>query len=465
MPAPKILVIPGSLRTGSHNARLAALAAKELALADAEVTRISLEDYPLPLFDADLAASPACRRRRCSSKRMLMAHQGVFIASPEYHASVTPLLKNAIDWVSRVRDGAEPTYAAFKGRVFAIGSATNSGSGGIRSLMALRQILELGCGALVIPEQVAVPRAEQAFDDMDNLKDEQCCRGDERYGAPSGRSRRHDELRRLTMPLEPRDRLIVALDVSSVEAAQAMVARLGDTVSFYKIGYQLAFAGGIHYAHALIDAGKQVFVDLKLHDIGNTVAQGVKSVARLGATFLTVHAYPQTMKAAVEAREGQLRILAVTVLTSMDDADLKEAGYATTVRELVAWRAAQARDHRRRWAGVLARGGGDGARDRRRQGPFGHARHPAGRRRSWRPEAHRDTGGGDRRGRRLSRRRPADHRGARSESRGGSDRRRNCLGRKKIMGERHGQGLLAAADRCQQHGGLQGLYGGDAAGA
>src|SRR5271156_2482849 len=108
------------------------------------------------------------------------------------------------------------------------------------------------------------------------------------------------------MPMEPRERLIVALDLSSVEAAQAMVARLGDAVSFYKIGYQLAFAGGLPYARALADAGKQVFVDLKLHDIGHTVAQGVKSVARLGATFLTVHAYPQTMQAAVEAREGGL---------------------------------------------------------------------------------------------------------------------------------------------------------------
>ena len=146
------------------------------------------------------------------------------------------------------------------------------------------------------------------------------------------------------MPIEPRDRLIVALDVSSVEAAQALVARLGDAVSFYKIGYQLAFAGGIAYAHSLIDAGKQVFVDLKLHDIGNTVAQGVKSVARLGATFLTVHAYPPTMQAAVQAREGELRILAVTVLTSFDDADLKAAGYAATVAELVARRAAQARE-------------------------------------------------------------------------------------------------------------------------
>jgi len=146
------------------------------------------------------------------------------------------------------------------------------------------------------------------------------------------------------MSIKPRERLIVALDVSSVEAAQAMVARLGDAVSFYKIGYQLGFAGGIAFARTLTDAGKQVFVDLKLHDIGNTVAQGVKSVARLGASFLTVHAYPQTMKAAVEAREGDLRILAVTVLTSYDDADLAAAGYDFTVPELVAERAAQARD-------------------------------------------------------------------------------------------------------------------------
>jgi len=146
------------------------------------------------------------------------------------------------------------------------------------------------------------------------------------------------------MAIAPRERLIVALDVSSIEAAQAVVDRLGDTVSFYKIGYQLGFAGGLGFSQRLIDAGKQVFVDLKLHDIANTVAQGVRSVARLGATFLTVHAYPQTMKAAVEARENRLRILAVTVLTSFDDADLAAAGYAMTVPELVARRAAQARD-------------------------------------------------------------------------------------------------------------------------
>jgi len=145
------------------------------------------------------------------------------------------------------------------------------------------------------------------------------------------------------MPIEPRQRLIVALDVSSVEAAEALVARLGDAVTFYKIGYQLAFAGGLAYTQKLTGAGKRVFVDLKLHDIGNTVAQGVKSVARLGATFLTVHAYPRTMAAAVEAREGNLRILAVTVLTSYDDADLKAAGYDAPVKSLVAGRAAAAR--------------------------------------------------------------------------------------------------------------------------
>ena len=145
--------------------------------------------------------------------------------------------------------------------------------------------------------------------------------------------------------MDARERLILALDLPSVAAAEAMVTRLGDAVSFYKIGYQLAFAGGIAFAETFIRADKRVFLDLKLHDIGNTVAKGVESVARLGATFLTVHAYPQTMHAAVEARKGSgLRILAVTVLTSYDDADLAAAGYDFTVPELVAARAAQARD-------------------------------------------------------------------------------------------------------------------------
>ena len=147
------------------------------------------------------------------------------------------------------------------------------------------------------------------------------------------------------MPLDARERLIVALDLPSVTDAEAMVSRLGESVLFYKIGYQLAFAGGLSFAAGLIAAGKQVFLDLKLHDIGNTVTKGVESVAQLGATFLTVHAYPQTMKAAVEGKRGsKLRILAVTVLTSYDDADLAAAGYDMSVGELAAARAAQARD-------------------------------------------------------------------------------------------------------------------------
>ena len=129
------------------------------------------------------------------------------------------------------------------------------------------------------------------------------------------------------MKLDPRERLIVALDVASIAEAEALVARLGETVSFYKIGYQLAFAGGIDFARVLAGAGKRIFLDLKLHDIGNTVARGVEGVARLGASFLSVHAYPQTMHAAVDARKGSAA-----------------AGYDFTVSELVAERAAQARD-------------------------------------------------------------------------------------------------------------------------
>src|SRR5436305_14993516 len=145
--------------------------------------------------------------------------------------------------------------------------------------------------------------------------------------------------------IAPRDRLIVALDLPSVTKAEAMIARLGDSVSFYKIGYQLAYAGGLPLVRQLSEAGKKVFVDIKLHDIGNTVARGVESVAKLGASFLTVHAYPQTMKAAVEARAGSgLKILGVTVLTSYDDGDLQAAGYRLGVSDLVEARAHQAQE-------------------------------------------------------------------------------------------------------------------------
>ena len=171
MANPKILVLPGSTRAGSHNVRLAALAAKELTLIDADVTRISLADYPLPIYEADLDARAGQPANAVKLKQMMMAHHGVFIATPEYSASVPPMLKNALDWVSRVRERGDPTYAAFKGRVFAIASASPGKFGGLRAAMALRQVLELGCGALVIPEQVSVSQADHAFDDMDNIAD------------------------------------------------------------------------------------------------------------------------------------------------------------------------------------------------------------------------------------------------------------------------------------------------------
>ncbi len=198
------------------------------------------------------------------------------------------------------------------------------------------------------------------------------------------------------MSLDARERLIVALDVPSVAVAEAMVAQLGESVWFYKIGYQLAFAGGLPFAAGLIGAGKQVFLDLKLHDIGNTVIKGVESVAELGATFLTVHAYPQTMKAAAEGKRGsRLRILAVTVLTSYDDADLAAAGYELNVRELAAARAAQARDIGIDGLVCSGRRGGLAARHRRRRHGAGDARYPAGRQRYWRSETDHDPGQGN----------------------------------------------------------------------
>jgi orotidine-5'-phosphate decarboxylase len=143
----------------------------------------------------------------------------------------------------------------------------------------------------------------------------------------------------------PRDRLIVALDVESVEAARKLILTLGESVSFYKIGMELAYGGGLALVEELKSAGKAVFLDLKLHDIGQTVERATKQIARLGADFLTIHAYPLTMAAArAGADGGGLRLLAVTVMTSYDDADLAAAGYACGVAELVARRSQQARE-------------------------------------------------------------------------------------------------------------------------
>ena len=170
MPAPKILIMPGSVRAKSGEMRLAALAAKELTLADAEVTRISLTDYPMPLYDPDLDMASGPPPSALKLKRMIGAHHGVLLTTPEINASVPPLLVNTLAWVSRVRERND-AHAVFHGRVFALGATSADSYGGMRALMALRQVLEIGCGALVLPEQIAVPYEDEAFDDMDNLKD------------------------------------------------------------------------------------------------------------------------------------------------------------------------------------------------------------------------------------------------------------------------------------------------------
>jgi orotidine-5'-phosphate decarboxylase len=143
--------------------------------------------------------------------------------------------------------------------------------------------------------------------------------------------------------MNARDRLIVGLDIPTVAQAETMVSTLGETVSFYKIGYQLAFAGGLELARDLVKDGKQVFLDMKLLDIDNTVANGVENIAKMGVTMLTLHAYPKAMRAAAQAAKGSdLCLLAVTVLTSMDKTDLVEAGYDHDPRSLVLRRAEQA---------------------------------------------------------------------------------------------------------------------------
>ena len=147
------------------------------------------------------------------------------------------------------------------------------------------------------------------------------------------------------MGMDARDRLIVGLDIPSVEEARAIVSTLGEDIVFYKIGYQLTFAGGLDFARDLIADGKKVFLDMKLLDIDNTVAKAVENIARMGVSMLTLHAYPKAMRAAVEAAKGSdLTLLGVTVLTSMDDADLREAGYDCDTASLVLRRAGQARD-------------------------------------------------------------------------------------------------------------------------
>jgi len=169
MSALKILVIPGSLRTGSLNAKLAAVAAYAFAQAGIEVTRISLGDFPLPLYDGDLQAKSGVPKNAVNLKRMIGAHHGVLIVTPEYNSSLPPLVKNTIDWVTRVQDAQETRGQVFRNRAFAIAAASESRLGGTRALAALRLVLT-ACHATVIPNQLALSFAAEAYDDMDRLK-------------------------------------------------------------------------------------------------------------------------------------------------------------------------------------------------------------------------------------------------------------------------------------------------------
>jgi chromate reductase len=170
MPA-RVLVFSGSARKGSLNQRLADVAARVIGEAGGAVTRLSLRDYPLPIYDGDEEQAGGPPENAQKLHEIFRSHEGLFIASPEYNAGVTPLLKNTIDWVSRVRDHGGQA-AAFGRPVFALGSASPGGLGAYRSLMMLRQTLTLGLAATVLPAMVSVPAAHEAFDEAGNLKSE-----------------------------------------------------------------------------------------------------------------------------------------------------------------------------------------------------------------------------------------------------------------------------------------------------
>jgi chromate reductase len=169
MAAPKILIIPGSMRTGSRNAKLAAVAADALVQAGLDVTRISLGDFPLPIYDGDLQAKSGVPKNAINLRRMMAAHHGILLVTPEYNSSVPALVKNSIDWVSRVQEPNESRGQVFRERAFAIASASEGRLGGTRALAALRLILS-ACHATVIPNQLALSFADEAYDDMHRLK-------------------------------------------------------------------------------------------------------------------------------------------------------------------------------------------------------------------------------------------------------------------------------------------------------
>ena len=165
MTSPRILVFAGSIRTGALSGKLAAAAAKELALNDADVTKISLGDYELPIYNGDFEKEKGVPENAKKLARQIAAHQGVFIATPEYNNTIPPLLKNTIDWISRLKGNEIP----YRNRVYGIGSSSDGPVGGARALIDLRKVVMPGLGAIVIPEKVEVGRAQEAFDESGNL--------------------------------------------------------------------------------------------------------------------------------------------------------------------------------------------------------------------------------------------------------------------------------------------------------
>ncbi len=167
MAPPKILVFAGSTRTGALSGKLAALAAKELALADGDVTRISLADYPLPIYDGDHEKEKGIPENAVKLARLIAAQQGVFIATPEYNNSLPPLLKNTIDWISRNKAGAGGI--PYRNKVYGIASTSDGFIGGARALIDLRRVVLTAVGAILIPEKLEISRAQDAFDEAGEL--------------------------------------------------------------------------------------------------------------------------------------------------------------------------------------------------------------------------------------------------------------------------------------------------------
>ena len=170
---PRLLFIAGSAREKSWNKRLARLGATIAEANGIASAFADLGDYPMPIYCGDIETKDGPPDNARKLKALMKVHSGIFIASPEYNASFSPLLKNAIDWVSHTRDEGEPALEVFKTRVFALGSASPGGMGGLRGLSQLRLVLELGLNALVLPDQFAVPRAVEAFDEHNHLKNKE----------------------------------------------------------------------------------------------------------------------------------------------------------------------------------------------------------------------------------------------------------------------------------------------------